>query len=204
MLGSSWVAAQLAASQEGLSSMSEWVMFLSAGSSTKLHTKDNRGSVWRKESVWSFLCMGLVIKGSHGDVYEEYCLRGCDTVYSGRSLLTFWRKELSQYSAQRTPEANFYQTTRCHTPKDSVLVTGSNLCPHLYLPTSHQTRATGPCSFSRYRVPPIKWSLHIISAAQFGVFRDCHPRVRTVRKMGPDDVKMNNNEECRLPGCGAV
>jgi hypothetical protein len=29
MLGSSWVAAQLAASQEGLSSMSEWVRYRS-------------------------------------------------------------------------------------------------------------------------------------------------------------------------------
>jgi hypothetical protein len=88
-------------------------------------TKDNRRSVCRTQSVWSFLCMG-----SHKGFLRR-CLRGCDHVYSGRSLQTFRRKVLPQYSAQRAPEANFYQTTRCHAPKRQ--------CPchwYLFMPIS--------------------------------------------------------------------
>jgi hypothetical protein len=35
-----------------------------------------------------------VISGSHISEYDEYCLLWCDAVYSGRSLLMFWRNIL--------------------------------------------------------------------------------------------------------------
>jgi hypothetical protein len=53
MLGSSWVAAQLEASQEGLSQLHEWVTDLSIGSETMAgNSQDNDPDkdAWNKES----------------------------------------------------------------------------------------------------------------------------------------------------------
>jgi hypothetical protein len=68
--------------------------------------------------------------GSHGSKYEDDCLLGCCTVYSGRRLLTFQRCLLHPSSSpwcwrQQAPlehrYTSFYQTTQCNNVEDSYL-----------------------------------------------------------------------------------
>jgi hypothetical protein len=113
MLGSSWIAAQLTASQEGLSSMSEWV------SSGKILWR----LVWglRFSQQWRFILWYL------GLWYNEVCVRTpppsselkteavcfCETF----NLLPWrWKQEGSSEML-----VAIYQTRGSHTPEDSSL-----------------------------------------------------------------------------------
>jgi hypothetical protein len=46
-------------------------------------------------------CMGMhIISGPHSGKYEDYGLLRCDTVQSGRHVLTVWRNMLTSSSEQ--------------------------------------------------------------------------------------------------------
>jgi len=55
-------------------------------------------------------------------VNREYCLLGCDAVWSGRGLLSF-RKNLLPLSAENTQSslafANFYQNKKRYIPEEN-------------------------------------------------------------------------------------
>jgi hypothetical protein len=81
----------------------------------------------------------LEISGYHGGNYEDGCLLGCYTVYSGRSLPTSIIKAITlMMEAGSTSETlvNFYQTTRCNISEDNHLQENISFQPQeLTVPT---------------------------------------------------------------------
>jgi hypothetical protein len=91
-------------------------------------------TVQREMSEFTFLNPLLFeIQGSHGGDYKEYCFLGCDTMQSGRSLVTIWKKlillacllsiRLLSMEAACTSEmlVNLCWTTWHYIAKDSTL-----------------------------------------------------------------------------------
>jgi hypothetical protein len=117
MLGSSWVAAQVAASQEGLSSMSEWVnpcRFLAGSSglgSQLFRTPGCRNVLPAQDSEWA-LCFRFKSSSDSGETAEAFERQ--------RSLDCYDISSGSQRSG-RKDSVQLYSALACHTVQRSII-----------------------------------------------------------------------------------